>query len=43
MFPGGVLEIQEHLGDEPGVGVYLEYWEARSDARTSSLTVSDLA
>ncbi len=35
-FPGGVFEIQEHPGDEPGVGVYLEYHPRQSynDART---------
>ncbi|AHH20994.1 hypothetical protein NONO_c62230 [Nocardia nova SH22a] len=32
-FPGGVLEVQEYPGDEPGVGVYLEYRRSCSDAR----------
>lgn len=34
-FPGGVFEVQEHPGDEPGVGVYLEHHPRQScnDAR----------
>lgn len=31
-FPGGVLEVQEYPGDEPGVGVYLEYRQSWSSA-----------
>ncbi|BCK58462.1 hypothetical protein NWFMUON74_62340 [Nocardia wallacei] len=31
-FPGGVFEVQEYPGDEPGVGVYLEYRQSWSNA-----------
>lgn len=32
-FPGGVLEVQAYPGDQPGVGVYLEY---RRQSRNSA-------
>ncbi|MFF0489991.1 hypothetical protein ACFYTQ_13325 [Nocardia sp. NPDC004068] len=28
-FPGGMLEVQESPGDEPGTGVYLEFYIPR--------------
>ncbi len=33
IFPGGMLEVQERPGDEPGTGAYLEYRQSYSDAR----------
>jgi hypothetical protein len=35
-FPGGVFEVEESLGDTPGTGVYLEFYQPRqscNDAR----------
>ncbi|MGW5514195.1 hypothetical protein [Nocardia africana] len=32
-FPGGVLEVQAYPGDQPGVGVYLEYRQSCNSAR----------
>lgn len=41
-FPGGVFEIEESLGDELGVGVYLEHRprQSRNDTPASSPGVS---
>jgi hypothetical protein len=30
-FPGGVLEVDESPGDEPGVGVYVDYHPRQLD------------